>query len=62
MACIVFSMWLRKTGRMDLFFVHVKNARIRGISLTQEPYTPTCCKKASCPVIFVGPSTEKEGL
>jgi len=62
MACIVFSMWLRQTSRMVLFFVHVINARIRGITLPQEPYTPTCCEKASCPIIFVGPSTEKEGL
>ena len=45
-----------------LYFVHVMIVGIRGITLAQEPYTPTCCEKASCQIIFVGPSTEKQGL
>ena len=63
MACIIFSVWLRKTSRrMVLFLVHVVSARIRMITLPQKPFTSTCCSPVSCPVIIVGPSTEKEGL
>ena len=38
------------------------SARIRSITLTQKPFTSTCCSMVSCPVIIAGPSTEKEGL
>ena len=53
MACIIFSVWLNQISRMVLCFVHVMTVGIRGITLAHEPYTPTCCEKASCQIFFL---------
>ena len=61
-ACVLLSKWPRQTREMVLCVVLAVTVGTRMITLALAPFTSTCFGTVSCPVIIVGPSTEKEGL
>jgi hypothetical protein len=62
MASIIFWMWLRQTRGMVSCAARASITRTRRITPLQGPFTAIFLLMVSCPIIFVGPVSEKKGL